>query len=64
MARQPAWFKRMARTTAFLSRIQEIVKEWPTDGSSTSDCEMDIEDAFESWQRDMNFLEAAERERR
>ena len=56
ISKDPAWFQRMKRTVEFKTRIGEILNKWPTDGSCTSDQEMDIDDAYKAWNRDMNEL--------
>lgn len=50
-------FPRYARTVKLMSRIEAILKEWPTDGSSDTDQEADVSDACEAWERDMAELE-------
>ncbi|MCI0560898.1 MAG: hypothetical protein MN733_20630 [Nitrososphaera sp.] len=41
-------------TVKFLTRIQEILKEWPLQaGEDCTDSEMNIDDAYESWNRDL-----------
>ena len=51
-----AWRKRLNRTVKFKERLEEIISEWPTDGSCPTDQEMDVSDACEAWERDMNEL--------
>ncbi len=53
---RPAWFVRMKRTTTFKMKIAEILRAWPTDGSSTSRSELDVEDAYMEWRGDMEGL--------
>jgi hypothetical protein len=51
-----AWYKRLKRTVQLKERIEQIISEWPTDGSCPTDQEMDVSDACEAWERDMNEL--------
>lgn len=50
------WYERLKRTTKLHERIAEILEAWPVDGSSCTDQEMDVDDAFEAWNRDMGEL--------
>ena len=52
----PSWYQRMQRTRKLKVRIAEILAAWPTDGTSCTDQEMDVDDAFTAWNRDMGEL--------
>jgi len=54
--KDPPWFRRLACSVEFKRRIGEILREWPTDGSDTTDQEMDIDDAYTAWNRRMQEL--------
>jgi hypothetical protein len=53
----PVWYRRLQRTVKLKERLDEILSEWPTDGTAASDQEMDVSDAFEGWDRDMREIE-------
>ena len=53
---RPTWFLRMQRTTALKRKIAELLRAWPTDGTSTHDVEALLLDAVADWEADMRKL--------
>lgn len=53
---RPAWYRRMKRTTSLKTQLAEILRKWPTDGTSTVWAEAEVRQAFNEWAERMAEL--------